>query len=240
MSIIAYFNGQEILLDELKVSANDRAYIFGDAIYEVLRVYRGQPMIINAHMNRLKNSLKAIGMAELDLTEQILRNISLNKIIEGMVYVQVSRGSAPRVHSFYKLDLSPNILIYAKAFTEHPSENDAKNGISAITHEDIRSSICHIKTINLLPNCLLQTKAHEQGASEAILHRGEIITEGTSCNVFMVKNNSIFTPPLSHAVLPGTRRQFLIDNFKIPVIEREIIHDPQGLWVCRSEGCIVQ
>lgn len=223
--IIAFFNGQTMPLDELKVSVNDRAYVFGDAVYEVLRVYNGQPMIIDAHLKRLKNSLLAIGIKkEVELREQILSNIALNKVIEGMVYLQVSRGTAPRVHSFYHLDLSPNVLLYSKSFAEHPCEKDAENGITAIVHEDLRSSHCNIKSINLLANCLIQTRANEQGANEAILVRGDIVTEGTSCNIFMVKDGLISTPPLSGWVLPGTRRGFLIDRLKMlkPVEERPI------------------
>lgn len=214
MSPFAFYNGQTLPLDQVKVSINDRAYVFGDGVYEVLRVYQGRPMILSAHMSRLKNSLKAIGIQEMDLSEQILDNIKINNIHEGMVYVQVSRGTAPRVHSFYNLELSPNVLIYSKTFTSHPSERDAQNGISAITHEDLRSSHCNIKSINLLANCLIQSKANEQGALEAILIRVGFVCEGTSSNVFLVKDGQIFTPPLSGAVLPGTRRAFLIEALK--------------------------
>lgn len=223
--ILAFFNGKTERLDELKVSVNDRAFVFGDAVYEVLRVYNGRPMILDAHMLRLKNSLKAVGIKhEIDLTKTILDNISQNQVVEGMVYLQVSRGTAPRIHSFYNLDIAPNILVYTKAFVTHPAEKEAASGIFAITHEDLRSSHCNIKSINLLANCMMQSKANEQGAHEAILARGEIVTEGTSCNVFMVKNNQVFTPPLSGWVLPGTRRKFIIDGFKkdLPVTERVI------------------
>lgn len=212
--IIASFNGQTLPLDELTVSVNDRAYVFGDGVYEVMRVYQGRPMIIDAHMKRLKNSLSAIQIKDLDLKQEILANIALNQISEGMVYLQVSRGTAPRTHSFHDLDLTPNVLIYSKAFEESPAEKDAKNGFIAITHEDLRSSHCNIKSINLLANCLIQTKANQQGANEAILFRGDFITEGTSCNVFIVKDSVIATPPLSGAVLPGTRRAFLINALK--------------------------
>lgn len=223
MSPFAFYNGQTLPLDQVKVSVNDRSYVFGDGVYEVLRVYQGRPMILAAHMNRLKNSLKAIKIKEMDLSDQILANIELNNIVEGMVYVQVSRGTAPRVHSFYNLDLSPNVLIYSKSFTSHPSEQDAQNGISAITHEDLRSSHCNIKSINLLANCLIQSKANEQGALEAILIRAGFVCEGTSSNVFLVKDGQIFTPPLSGAVLPGTRRAFLIEALKK---DREVIERP--------------
>jgi len=211
----ASFNKEIILLDELKVPINDRAFFFGDGVYEVLRVYQGQPFLFDEHMERLKRSLSAVNIHGVpDLTKDILANIALNDVGEGMVYMQISRGSAPRVHSFHNASLTPNILIYSKPFHEHPSDHEAKTGITAITHDDIRWGRCDIKSINLLPNCLAQSLAHEKGAHEAIFIRNDKVTEGSSCNVFLVKNNVIKTPPLSPQILPGTRRQFLTHSLR--------------------------
>jgi D-alanine transaminase len=210
--VLASFNKQIVPLDELTISVNDRAYLFGDGVYEVLRVYKSRPFLLVEHMNRLARSLSAIGISGVgSLTADILSIISLNHIDEGMVYVQISRGTAPRVHSFHNLSLQPNILMYAKPFYEHPAAMDAKTGINAITHEDIRWGRCDIKSIGLLANCLAQSKAHQIGAQEAILIRENNVTEGSSSNVFIVKNKIIKTPPLSQHILPGTRRQFLIN-----------------------------
>lgn len=212
--ILAFYNKETIPLNELKIPIEDRAFFFGDAVYEVLRVYQKKPFLINEHLQRLSASLDAIGLSAKvgNLRDDILENIAINQIEEGMVYLQISRGCAPRNHSFHNLVMGPNILIYAKAFLEHPCAAEASAGIKAITHEDWRWSQCHIKSVNLLPNCLIQTKAQEMGCGEALLIRNDFLTEGTSSNVFVVKNSVIYTPPLSDFILPGTRRKFLIEH----------------------------
>lgn len=211
--IIAFFNNQETLLEELKVPINDRAYLFGDAVYEVLRVYHGRPFLFDEHMARLRRSLEALRIKGVsDPRESILKNIAANHTQEGMVYLQISRGTAPRNHSFHDLALSPNILIYTKNFSEHPAKKEAQHGMTAITHDDLRWGRCDIKTINLLANCLAQSSANQQGCQEAILIRNNLVTEGSSCNVFLVHNGVVSTPPLDN-ILPGTRRAFLMQEF---------------------------
>ncbi len=225
-TIIAFFNGEACPLDELKVPANDRGYLFADAVYEVLRVYDGQAFLIAEHIARLANSLRALCIeVNVDIAVEIQRCIAVNNVFEGMVYLQISRGAAPRNHSFDKLSLTPNILMYAKRFLEHPSKRDQINGIKAITHEDLRWSRCDIKTTNLLANCMIQTGAFQHGASEAILLRNDLVTEGTSSNIFLVKDGTYCTPPLSQFILPGTRRKLVLDRLRATgrkVIERQI------------------
>lgn len=207
----AYYNRVTVFLDELTVPANDRAYLFGDAAYEVLRVYNRKPFLLAEHMARLANSLSALEIKGIpDLRQDIQSNIALNDIDEGMVYVQISRGNAPRNHSFYDQPLTPNILMYSKPFLVHPTLKEAESGITAITHEDLRWGRCDIKTVNLLANCLAQSKAQSLGADDAIFIRDDFITEATSSNVFLVKNGIIKTSPLSRHILPGIRRHFLI------------------------------
>src|SRR5580704_19018509 len=135
-STIAFFNQERLPLDKVAISVCDRSYFFGDAVYEVLRVYNGQPFLLEEHMARLGRSLNGIDIVGMsDLRDDILANIAINRVKEGMIYVQVSRGEAPRNHSFFGLDLKPNVLIYAKHFVEHPSYQEATTGITAITHE---------------------------------------------------------------------------------------------------------
>lgn len=224
--IIAYYNGNISTLDDVKVSPCDRAHMFGDAVYECMRVYNGQVFIMHEHMARLSASLRALSInLNIDITEEISKNIACNGVIEGMVYVQISRGSAPRNHSFYNCALTPNILLYAKHFAEHPTKADQQNGIKAITHDDLRWARCDIKTTNLLANCLIQTHANQNGAVEALLFRNGMLTEATASNVFLLKNETYLTPPLSNFILPGTRRKFLLERLKATgrnVIERPI------------------
>jgi D-alanine transaminase len=222
----AIYNQTQVFLDELMVPANDRAYLFGDAVYEVLRVYHTKPFLLAEHMARLARSLDAMEIKGVsDIRADILSSIALNEIEEGMVYVQISRGNAPRNHSFYNQALTPNILISAKPFLTHPTLKEAECGITVITHEDFRWGRCDIKTVNLLANCLAQSKAHSLGADDAIFIRDGHVTEGSSSNVFLVKDGTIKTPPLSRHILPGIRRQFLINAFCAegnPVIEQPI------------------
>lgn len=209
--IYASFNREITLLDELKISVNDRAFFFGDGVYEVLRVYYSQPLFLDEHLARLKRSLGEVHIEGVpDLRNDILANIALNDIHEGMVYLQISRGSAHRLHSFHNAKLTPNILIYSTPFHAHPCAHEATTGIRAITHEDLRWGRVDIKTVNLLANCMAQSYAHKMGAQEAILVKNNFVTEGSTCNVFIVKNHVVKTPPLSRAILPGTRRQFLL------------------------------
>lgn len=213
--IYASYNREIGLLDELKIPLDDRAFQFGDGIYEVLRVYQGKPFLFDSHMQRLKRSLKEMGIEEYnDITRDILSIIALNDITEGMVYIQISRGTAPRLHSFHNLSLKPNVLIYAKPFLTHPAAKEIDQGMTAITHDDLRWGRCDIKSLNLLPNCMAQSHAHKMGAHEAILIRDGLLTEGSTCNVFIVKNGVVSTPPLLANILPGTRRAFVIEALK--------------------------
>lgn len=235
----ALHNGALVALDELMVPVNDRAYMFGDAVYEVLRIYDGRPFLFAEHLKRLKNSLEAMSISGvLDMAANVLSIIKQNRVQEGMVYVQISRGVAPRNHSFHNLNLKPTIFMYAKPFLVSPIRDEEFLGIKAITHEDIRWAHCHIKTVNLLPNCLVQTKAHGLGAADAIFIRDGLVTECTSSNVFCVKDNVITTPPLSRYILPGIRRQFAIDNLKIQgyvvleePIAREKLYDADEVFI---------
>ncbi len=171
-TIYASYNKTVIPLDELKVPILDRAFFFGDAVYEVIRVYGGKPFLFESHMTRLGNSLSEMGIHHVrDQRVEILENIAKNQINEGMVYLQISRGSGHRAHSFHGQALEPNILIYSKPFHEHPAEKEAKKGIYAITHDDVRSGHCNIKSVNLLANCLaLSPRTSANGRTRSHFH----------------------------------------------------------------------
>jgi D-alanine transaminase len=214
--IIAMWNGHIMPLEQVSVSPLDRGYVFGDGVYEVLRIYNGCPFLLDAHMSRLEQSLEKMSLPPLSgLYADILSVIGHNEIEEGMVYLQVTRGTAPRVHSYSNLALKPNVLIYGKHFPEHPSAQDAKSGIKAISLPDLRWGRCDIKSLNLLGNCMAITLANERGALEALQFRDGFLTEGTSSNVFVVKNEAFLTPPLSNHILPGTRRNYLVEKLRL-------------------------
>lgn len=219
--IIAFYNNKNMLLSDISISVEDRSYLFGDGVYEVLRVYNKKPFLLEEHLLRLYSSLEKIDIKiDLNLKDEILNNIEVNNITEGMVYVQISRGTAPRTHSFHGLELNANVLIYSKHFFKHPAEEDIKRGVSAITHPDLRWYRCDIKSLNLLPNCMAQSKANAVGAKEAILYRDDgVVTEGSATNVFLVKDGVLKTPVKNNLILPGVTRQFIIDSLKIKGIE---------------------
>jgi D-alanine transaminase len=226
MTTIAYWNETCSLLSELRIPVLDRAYFFGDAVYEVIPVYDGKPFLLLEHLERLKRSSLALNInTSYDFYTKILKNISENKINKGIVYIQVSRGSALRVHSFYGLDLSPNILIYSKE-EDSAQAPDFNSAIKAITCTDLRWARCDIKSTNLLANTMAISEAYQKGAKEAILVRsGMGVTECASANIFMVKNGSYITPPLSHFILPGITRARLLSTLKkrgLPYEERAI------------------
>lgn len=214
--IIAHFNGQSCDLNEVKVSPLDRGFVFGDGVYEVLRVYNGKAFLLEEHMARLERSLSTARLPPLyNARSLIIKNIADNKIEEGMVYLQLTRGAAPRLHSFKELDIKPTVLIYSKHFIDDPAETSAKHGIRAITLPDLRWGCCNIKSLNLLANCMAQTTAQERGAEEALLLRdGSTLSEGSTSNVFVVKDGVVKTPPLSGHILAGTRRNFVLQAMK--------------------------
>lgn len=210
--IIANYNGKNEKLSELKIAIEDRAYFFGDGVYEVISVYNGKPFLFNEHLERLNKSLKEILIeTSYKFSDAILGNIKNNKTINGYVYLQVSRGSSPRAHSFFNQKLTPNILIYTKSLEHLNDPKEYEQGVKTITYNDSRWARCNIKSINLLPNCLAQSEAFSKQAKEAIfIHEKLGALEGSASNIFIVKNNSYITPPLSNHILPGIMRGHLL------------------------------
>lgn len=194
--------------DSLTYPFEERGLQFGDGVYEFIRIYQGNYYLLTEHIDRLYRSLEAIDIsitqskAELVylLEELIIKN---NVINDAHVYLQVTRGSAARNHS-YPNDTEPNIYAYVKD-TPRPIDK-LTSGVSVITYPDERWKNCYIKSLNLLPNILAKQNAHEHGAHEAILHDDHLITECSSSNVYLIKDNVIFTHPADHSILHGCVR----------------------------------
>lgn len=194
--------------DSLTFPFEERGLQFGDGVYEVIRIYKGKYYLLEEHIDRLYKSLAAtqinISLSKADLSylldELLLKN---NIINDAHVYLQVTRGSAERVH-LYPEDTKPNIYGYVKN-TPRPLKN-LTNGVAAITYPDERWKNCYIKSLNLLPNILAKQNAFEQGAHEAILHKDNLVTECSTSNVFLVKNNAIYTHPANNSILHGCVR----------------------------------
>ena len=204
-------NGQIVARDNI-VNIEDRGYQFGDGVYEVIGVYEGKPFMLDEHMERLKRSAREIQLSLPYSTDQLksklVELVEVNKLDEGIIYMQVSRGTASREHFFPDADVSPVTIAYTRE--EERMTATEEQGATAVLTEDIRWLRCDIKTLNLLPNVLAKQKAVENNAIEAILHRGETVTEASASNVFIVKDGELFTHPANNYILSGITRKKII------------------------------
>jgi D-alanine transaminase len=224
MPDIAYVNGRFGPLADAVVSVEDRGFQFGDGVYEVIRTYRGQPFAVEAHLQRLERSAQALqlspGQTPAQWTSLIHEGLRLSQFPETKIYVQVTRGRAPRDHPFPN-DLAPTMVLTFREL--RPLEASISHvGVKAITIEDIRWGRCDIKSVNLLANVLARQRAKEVGAFEAILVRGGLVTEGSVSNVAVVRQGGIQTAPEGNRILSGVTRAMVMELAKkegIPVSE---------------------
>ncbi|HUX72935.1 MAG TPA: aminotransferase class IV [Steroidobacteraceae bacterium] len=206
---ICYLNGQYLPLAQAAVSPLDRAFLFADAVYEVLPVYAGRAFRLREHFDRLARSLKAIGMqAPLTHAEwaEVCRQLSeRNGGGDMYLYIQVSRGAEfGRTHA-WPAGLTPTIFAFASAL-EAISAQMLERGVAAVTAADIRWARRDIKSTALLANVMLKKMSADVGAFETILLDDGYLTEGSSTSVHVVKSGIIRTPPNGRQILPGTTR----------------------------------
>ncbi|RBW69229.1 D-amino-acid transaminase [Bacillus taeanensis] len=205
------FQDQIIEREEVLIDLEDRGYQFGDGIYEVIRIYDGKPFTLREHLNRLERSADEIQLPlpfTLDeIAQHIITLIQRNSLHNGQVYLQITRGAALRNHSFPN-EVNPVLTAYTKEI-DRPFEKQL-TGIKAILTEDIRWLRCDIKSLNLLGNVLGKQKAVDSGVDEAIFHRGELVTEGSSTNVFIIKNGVLQTHPPTNLILSGITRNVVL------------------------------
>ena len=204
-----YLNGEYLAIEAGKVSVEDRGFQFGDGGYEVVRVYRGEPFRLKEHLDRLRRTLAGIDLAMPEPAggiESICRRV-LGGLQEATIYLQVSRGAAPRTHGWSD-DLRPTIVAYARACSA-PAPGSA---YALITVPDDRWGRCHLKTTCLLANVLAKQTAKKSGADEALFVRdGRIVTEGGSSNAFLVRDGAIITHPATNLILDGITRRVVIE-----------------------------
>jgi D-alanine transaminase len=233
---IVYVNGAFVPRTEARVSVEDRGFVFGDGVYEVLRIINGRPFAARFHNERLRRSLEGIriSLAGKDspesLTEVGRHLLEENGLLQGeaTLYMQVTRGATTRAHNFPPPEVPPTVYISVARFT--PYADLAQNGASAITHPDLRWGRCDLKTLNLLPNVLASQAAKERGTFEAMLIRDGVVTEGTKTNFFGVVDGTLRTHPCDEHILPGVTRSILrelarelsVDLDETPIQESEI------------------
>lgn len=237
--MLVLVNDQIKRREDVRIDLEDRGYQFGDGIYEVISVYNGQPFLMDQHMQRLERSAREL-MLDLPVSTGRLKE-KVQALIERegrstcSVYLQVTRGAAPRRHPF---PTSATPVLTGYIVDGRPPRDLHAEGIRAITTDDIRWLRCDIKSLNLLGSVLAKQKAVEQGCQEAILHRGDTVTEGSSTNVFIVKNGTLCTHPANHLILHGITRHAAIQlaeklkmNVKETPFKREELYEADEVFV---------
>lgn len=207
-------NQQIVPRENVEISFLDRAYVFGDGVYEVIGVYNGVPFKMDQHLTRLQSSADQIQLPlpyDIKVLEEKLMELQeKNHLVTGFIYLQISRGVAPRTHHFPNPEVVPKLIAHVTETTRLPDDFYAY-GVNTILVEDVRWLRCNIKSLNLLPNVLAKETAIKNNCFEAILHRGESITEGSSSNVFVVKGNKLYTHPANNYILNGITRSTVIE-----------------------------
>jgi D-alanine transaminase len=209
---------------DIQLSKEDRGYQFGDGIYEVIRIYDGSMFTPTEHINRFYNSADKIKLV-IPFTKDVFHKmlydlIEANEVTTGQVYVQITRGASPRQHQFPIDAVEPVLTAYTKE-VERPVSQMA-NGVAAKTVEDVRWLRCDIKSLNLLGNVMAKQEAHEAGCFEALLHRGDLITEGSSSNMYGIKDGVLYTHPVTNLILNGITRNVILECCKeigLPIVE---------------------
>ena len=219
------WNDRIVADNEVVVDKEDRGYQFGDGVYEVVKVYNGQLFTLEEHVDRFYASAEKIHITipyTKDKLYTLLHQlVEANEINTGHIYFQITRGACPRNHIFPGDDVAPVLTGNAKE-NPRPVAN-FENGVKATFVEDIRWLRCDIKSLNLLGAVLAKQEAHEKGCYEAILHRGETITEGSSSNIYGVKDGVLYTHPADNLILNGITRQVIFkcaEEIGMPVKEQ--------------------
>ncbi len=216
MSQIAYVNGAYLPLSQARVSILDRGYQFADSIYEVWAVRSGRLYDVKGHLTRLWRSLSELRIAppmgEAALMAVVRETQRRNRVRDGIVYLQISRGAAPRDHGFPPAHVKPTIVLTAKNLDRAAISARAAQGIKVITLPEARWARCDIKSTNLLPNVFARQAAREAGAFEAWFVDAEgFVTEGTSSNAWIVDAAGLLrTRGLSNHILHGVTRAALL------------------------------
>lgn len=213
MPNVAFINGAFVPLAEAKVSIEDRGFQFGDGIYEVIRTYHGRPFALDAHLARLDRSARALNLTQpyscADWTQHVLEGIKRAAYPEAKVYLQITRGVAPRDHT-YSDDATPTVVMTVREF--HPLERSIQaTGVDAMTTEDIRWGRCDIKSVNLLANVLARQQVKHAQVFEAILVNAGLVTEGAVSNVMVVQRGTVVTAPEGPRILSGVTRAVVLE-----------------------------
>ena len=246
---MVYLNGKFILKSEAFISVMDRGFLFGDGVYEVFPVYNGLILGLESHLKRLQKGLDAINIVNpydkkgwISIINKLISYHRENS--KQAIYLQISRGcDDDRKHTHGKLE--PTVYMQSSPFKSQ-TKDDLLIGSDAITRDDTRWSQCDTKATSLLANIMFAQEAKNHGVEEVILIRDGIVTECSSSNLFLVKNNSVYTHPKGPYILPGITREIAIDCAKYCDIEvkevtfnKDSLMDADEVWISSSTREIV-
>lgn len=239
-----HLNGKTLPLAEAKISPLDRGFLFGDGVYEVLPIYSRRPFRLEQHLSRLQQSLDGIQLANPhDLAgwgNIVERLVAANPWDDQGIYLQVTRGEdSKRDHPFPAIT-TPTVFGMSMPLVMASAEV-RERGIAAVTAEDTRWSRCDLKTTSLLANVLLRQHSVDAGASETILLRDGLLTEGSAASVLIVSNGTLIAPPQSHLILPGVTYDVVLElaaQHKLPTeicpISEAELRAADEVWVLSS------
>lgn len=226
--MIVYLNNKFLPITKARISPFDRGFLFADGVYEAIRTYNGKLFKMEEHINRLKRSLKELGIKynPKEIEKIIYELIKRNKLTNAdvLAYVQITRGAyEKRIHYFPSEKINPTVFIFVTNLLSNKKDQD--RGIKVILNEDTRWTRCDIKSISLLPNVLLSQQAKKASATESVLIKNGEITEGTHTGFFAIKSGELITTPLSNEILGSITREIIIElcnKLIIPVREEPI------------------
>ena len=223
--MIYFKDGKFLEEDKMNISVNDRGYAFGDGVYEVIKIYDGSLYTVQEHLERLMESAEKIRMSVPYTIEELVEIVqklqSDNEIHVGHIYLQLTRGVAPRVHQFPD-NIAPVIMGYAVE-NARPVKN-TQQGAAMKSVEDMRWLRCDIKSLNLLGNVMAKQEAFDHNCQEALFVRDGLVREGSSSNAFGIKDGVLYTHPANNLILNGITRRVVLqlaENLAIPVEEKE-------------------
>jgi len=238
---LCYLNGEYLPLADARVSPFDRAFLFGDAVYEVVPVYKGRPFRLKEHLDRLNRSLDAIRMAaplaHKDWAAICAKLLDTSKGQDSYIYLQVTRGAEVGRNHAWPEGLKPTIFSYVTTLDPTPAPM-IERGVAAVTATEIRWARRDIKSTALLANILLKKLAADKGAFETMMLENGELTEGSSTTVHVISKGVIHTPPNGHHILPGTTRDVISElaaRLKIPYesasVPEALLRSADEIWL---------
>ena len=242
--MIAYLNGQFLPLSEARISPMDRGFLYSDGVYEVIPVYSRFPFRIDEHLSRLQQSLDGIRLpnphTDAEWRKIIRRLIAETEFDDQLLYIQVTRGADVKRDPCFPKGVPQTVFLFTSPLVG-PSAAQREKGVAAITAPDIRWSRCDLKTVALLPNVLTRELAVDAGCAETIMIRNGYLTEGSSTNVFIVKDGVILTPPQDNLILPGVTCNVVLElaaTHQAPLEVRPIgeaeVRQADEIWITSS------